>query len=123
MKQIQILFCCLIVSVALYSQAPIPVDNNQHQYIFAIYEYDNSQIFRLDTSSGELSVLKFKGNPEKSRYIKLQGCPEINREDSYYGRFAILQHPKNYYIFLVDHKTGDTWQVEHDALVKIATAQ
>lgn len=45
-----------MMSMASFAQAPIPVDNNQHQFVFAVYDYDNSQIFRLDTSSGELGA-------------------------------------------------------------------
>lgn len=112
-----------MMSMASFAQAPIPVDNNQHQFVFAVYDYDNSQIFRLDTSSGELSVLKYKGNAEKSQYVKFQCCPNVPIQDSYYGRFALLQHPKNYYVFVVDHKTGDTWQVSDNNLVKVKTAQ
>lgn len=119
MKQIFTMLCCAMISFISYAQAPILIDKKQHQYVFAIYNFDNSQIFRLDTSSGELYVLKFKNNPEKSYYVKIQDSPNIPQEERYYGRFAILQHPQNYYIFVVDYRTGDTWQLSKNSLVKI----
>lgn len=115
------IFCLLLPSLG-FAQAPVDVNTVVQPYILVFQEVHPYHIYRLNTSTGEIVQFKYDAKGENSKLLKVEGCPEVTEQESYNGRFGFFQD-KEFSVtcyLLIDHKTGQIWQLVKNHLIPIS---
>lgn len=108
MKILYSLLLCLGCVFALGAQEPTVCCQAPQTYELV----DVYNTVRLNTVTGEIWIIEWALQSEKTKVEKFQGGPVVDAADSYPGRFSIFRSRRegHHTYFLVDHKTGSVWQ-------------
>lgn len=115
-----------MMSIASYAQDLTKVENADRRYVLIQeYAFNNVRLYRLDTTCGEIAAINFKSKANETTYSIITGCPEIPQQERFFGRFSVTYYKSGNIVrfMMIDHKSGNMWQLAKDGSVPVTQAQ